>query len=111
MRLPMMSALDGLLSHFRRMDRGLPANPGESIARVTAVDRDQYLIRNAESEVPAKLTGRAVYASESPADLPCVGDWVRVKYHDSGAHASILDVLPRQSFLRRKRPATMSSSR
>ncbi len=77
---------------------------GEPIARVTAVDRDQYLIRNAESEVPAKLTGRAIYASESPADMPCVGDWVHVKYHDSGTHASILDVLPRQSFLRRKRP-------
>jgi ribosome biogenesis GTPase len=79
-------------------------DPGQSIARVTAVDRDQYIIRNAESEVPAKLTGRAAYSSESPADLPCVGDWVCVRYHDSGAHASILDVLPRKSFLRRKRP-------
>jgi ribosome biogenesis GTPase / thiamine phosphate phosphatase len=79
-------------------------DPGESIARVTAVDRDQYIIRNAESEVPAKLTGRAVYSSESPTDLPCVGDWVCVRYHDSGAHASILDILPRKSFLRRKRP-------
>jgi len=77
---------------------------GKPIARVTAVDRDQYLVRHAGSEVPAKLTGRAVYTSESPADMPCVGDWVHVKYHDSGAHASILDVLPRQSFLRRKRP-------
>jgi ribosome biogenesis GTPase len=79
-------------------------DPGESIARVTAVDRDQYIIRNTESEVPAKLTGRAVYSSESPADLPCVGDWVCVRYHDSGGHASILDVMPRKSFLRRKRP-------
>lgn len=79
-------------------------DPGESIARVTAVDRDQYIVRNAESEVPAKLTGRAVYSYESPTDLPCVGDWVCVRYHDSGAHASILDVLPRKSFLRRKRP-------
>jgi ribosome biogenesis GTPase len=79
-------------------------DPGESVARVTAVDRDQYIIRNAEGEVPAKLTGRAVYSSETPADLPCVGDWVRVKYHESGARASILDVLPRKSFLRRKRP-------
>lgn len=76
----------------------------ESIARVTAVDRDQYIIRDAAGEVPARLTGRAVYSSQSAADLPCVGDWVRVSYHDSGTHASILDVLPRQSFLRRKRP-------
>ncbi len=77
---------------------------GVSIARVTAVDRDQYLIRNATGELPAKLTGRAAYACESPADRPCVGDWVRVKYHGSGGRASILEVLPRQSFLRRKRP-------
>ena len=74
------------------------------VARVAAVDRDQYIIWNAEGEVPARLTGRAAHACESPVELPCVGDWVRVRYHDSGAHASILDVLPRQSFLRRKRP-------
>lgn len=78
--------------------------PGESLARVTAVDRDQYLLRNAAGEVPARLTGRAVYASSSPADLPCVGDWVCVKLHDAGTHASILDVLPRKSFLSRKKP-------
>lgn len=77
---------------------------GVSIARVTAVDRDQYLIRNAAGELPARLTGRAAYACESSADRPCVGDWVRVKHHDSGGHASILEVLPRQSFLRRKQP-------
>ena len=81
-----------------------PCDPGESIARVTAVDRDQYIIRNAAGEAPAKLTGRFAYASESPAVLPCVGDWVCVRYHDAGTHASILDVLPRKSFLRRKRP-------
>ncbi len=79
-------------------------DPGASIARVTAVDRDQYLIRNAAGESPAKLTGRAAYACVSAADMPCVGDWVRVKFHDSSGQASILEVLPRQSFLQRKRP-------
>lgn len=77
--------------------------PGETVARVTAVDRDQYIIGNAENEVPAKLTGRAVFASESFVDLPCVGDWVCVRYYDAGTHAIILKVLPRKSFLRRKR--------
>ena len=77
---------------------------GEAIARVTAVDRDQYLVRTGDSEIPARLTGRAVFNSASPADLPCVGDLVRVRYHDSGTHASILEGLPRHSFLRRKRP-------
>lgn len=79
---------------------------GESIARVTAVDRGQYIIRNAEGELPAKLTGRTIYFSESPVDLPCVGDWVCVSYHDFDAPVSILDVLPRKSFLRRKKPGS-----
>lgn len=75
---------------------------GEAVARVTAVDRDQYLIRNEQGEVPAELTGRFVYTCESRTDLPCVGDWVRVRYCDGGTHASIHDILPRRSFLRRK---------
>ena len=50
--------------------------PGESLARVTAVDRDRYLIHNERGEMPAELKGRLVYVSESRSDLPCVGDWV-----------------------------------
>ena len=97
-----VSAASGHYENFSLPDRS--CDSGDSFARVTAVDRDQYLIRNALNEVPAKLTGRTLYSSESPTDLPCVGDWVCVRYHDSGEHASILDVLPRKSFLRRKRP-------
>jgi len=83
-----------------------PCAPDEAIARVTAVDRDLYLIRTEAGEVPARLTGRAAYTSASVVDLPCVGDWVQVRMHDDGAHASILAVLPRRSFLRRKRPGS-----
>lgn len=78
--------------------------PDESIARVTAVDRDRYLIRNADGEVPAELKGRLVYVSESRSELPCVGDWVCVSYHDQASHAIIHRTLPRASFLRRKAP-------
>lgn len=88
------------------MPPAVACGPDEAIARVTAVDRDQYLIRNAAGEVPARLTGRTVYTSVSAVDLPCVGDWVRVRLHDDGPHASILEVLPRRSFLRRKRPGS-----
>lgn len=77
---------------------------GEAIARITAVDRDQYIVRHAEHEVPARLTGRAVHSAESPVAMPCVGDWVSIRYHDAGTHASILDIQPRTSFLRRRRP-------
>jgi ribosome biogenesis GTPase len=73
-----------------------------SAARVTAVDRGRYLVRNGESEVPAELTGKLLHLAESSVDLPCVGDWVGVRYRDAGTQASIHSVLPRRSFLRRK---------
>jgi len=52
------------------------------IARVSAVDRGSYLIRNESGEVPAELAGKFAYQIESPVDLPCVGDWVTVQYHN-----------------------------
>jgi len=76
--------------------------PGESIARVTAVDRDRYVVRNEYGEVSAELTGKFLYEVGSPVDMPCVGDWVCVQYHDSGGRASIRHLLLRKSFLRRK---------
>lgn len=75
-----------------------------SVARVTAVDRDRYIIRNEQGEIPAELTGKFLYTAESQTDLPCVGDWVCVRYHDSETYATIHDILPRKSFLRRKAP-------
>jgi len=73
-----------------------------SIARVTAVDRGRYLIRDEHGETPAELTGKFLYTTGSSTDLPCVGDWVCARYLDSRSHAIIHRVLPRRSFLRRK---------
>lgn len=90
------------------LDRGLADTAGElcgpdlSVARVTAVDRGRYLIRGEDGEVPAELTGRFLHLAESSAELPCVGDWVCAQYRDAGTQASIHQVLPRRSFLRRK---------
>ena len=78
--------------------------PGGAVARVTAVDRDRYIIRNEHGEIPAELTGKFLFTAQSPTDLPCVGDWVCVHYRDYGTHASIDHILPRKSFLRRKTP-------
>ncbi len=75
---------------------------GESLARVSAVDRGSYLIRNESGEVSAELAGRLSYQIESSTDLPCVGDWVRAQYYDNDTAAIIHGVLPRKSFLRRK---------
>jgi len=75
-----------------------------SIARVTAVDRGWYQIRNEQGDVPAELTGRFSYDIDSRIELPCVGDWVCVEYQNAETHATIHHVLQRKSWLRRKNP-------
>jgi ribosome biogenesis GTPase len=75
---------------------------GQEIARVTVVDRGQYMLRNAHGEVPAKATGKFMYSLQTTVDMPCVGDWVCMDYHDSKDFANIHAMLPRKSFLRRK---------
>ncbi len=90
--------LDGVLAEQAR------CGSGQRLARVTAVDRGRYVVRNEQGEVPAELTGRFLHAATSSVDMPCVGDWVCVQYHDAESHASIHDVVPRRSFLRRKAP-------
>jgi ribosome biogenesis GTPase len=75
---------------------------GCAFARVAAVDRGAYLLRNEKGEAPAELSGRLSYTVESPADLPCVGDWVVAQYYDQDAAAIIHRVFPRRTFLRRK---------
>ena len=79
-------------------------DPGLSVARITAVDRAGYVIRDEHGELPAELTGRLRFDAESSTDLPCVGDWVCARYQDARSHATIHGVLPRKSFLRRKAP-------
>jgi len=73
-----------------------------NIARISAVDRGSYLIRNQTGEVPAELAGKFYFQIESPVDLPCVGDWVTVQYHSNGTAAIIHEVFPRKTCLRRK---------
>ena len=73
-----------------------------SIARVTAVNKDNYIIRNEEMEIPAEITGKIRYGAESALDFPAVGDWVQVQYFDDNTHAIIHDILPRKSVLKRK---------
>ncbi len=77
---------------------------GYSIARVTAVDRGAFLIRNQDGETYAEIAGKFRYVVEAAIDLPCVGDWVCVQCHSSGGPAMIHSVVPRKTFLRRKSP-------
>jgi len=75
----------------------------QGIARVSAVDRNSYIIRNELREIPAELAGKIYFHVESSFELPCVGDWVTVQYHNDDTSAIIHGVFPRRTFLRRKR--------
>jgi ribosome biogenesis GTPase len=78
--------------------------PGQSLARVTAVDRGAFLLRNQDTEAYAELAGKFRFTAGAASDLPCVGDWVCVQGHAAGSPAMIQSVLPRKTFLRRKCP-------
>lgn len=75
---------------------------GHHIARVSAVDRGSYLVKNELREIPAELAGKFYFRVESSIDLPCVGDWVTVQYHNNDTEAIIHGIFPRKTFLRRK---------
>ncbi|NGP53525.1 ribosome small subunit-dependent GTPase A [Thioalkalivibrio sp. XN8] len=77
--------------------------PGQAAARVTAVDRDVFVVRDENGETPAALAGRFRHKVGVSPDLPCVGDWVGIER--AGPELAIIHaVLPRRSFLRRKAP-------
>jgi ribosome biogenesis GTPase len=81
---------------------GYLGREGQGIARITAVDRDSYLIKNELGEIPAELAGKFYFQVASPLDLPCVGDWVTVQYHSADTAAIIQGLFSRKTFLRRK---------
>jgi ribosome biogenesis GTPase len=72
------------------------------LARVIAVNKDNFIIRNEEKEMPAEVTGKLLYGAESNLDLPTVGDWVHVQYFNDQTFAVIHRVFPRKSLLKRK---------
>jgi len=73
-----------------------------SAARVTAVNKDNYLVRNENGEVLAELAGGFMFSAESILEFPVVGDWAFVEYYNSNTLAIINDLFPRKTILRRK---------
>jgi ribosome biogenesis GTPase len=73
-----------------------------SLARVSAVNKNNYLIRNEDTEIPAEITGKIMYEAETNLDLPTVGDWVSVEYFNQDTFAIIHNILQRKSLLKRK---------
>ncbi|MCH8981091.1 ribosome small subunit-dependent GTPase A [candidate division KSB1 bacterium] len=72
------------------------------IARVTAVNKDNFILKNEKNEVFAELTGKFLFNVESSLDTPTVGDWVYAQYFDDDSFAVIHELVPRKSILKRK---------
>ena len=89
-------------SDWFREKLGEPQRLEYSLARVTAVNKDNYTIRNEEAEIPAEVTGKLMYGAASNLDLPAVGDWIYVQYFNEDTFAIIHEILPRKSLLKRK---------
>ena len=77
--------------------------PDLDVARITRVDRERYLVRNESGELQAEPAGKLLFSVDSSQDFPCVGDWALVQLYNAGTLAIIHDLLPRKTFLRRKR--------
>jgi len=74
------------------------------MARVVAVHKDSYTISNGEVDVLAELVGKIIFSASSPVDYPAVGDWVLANFYDENTFATIHEILPRKSLLKRKTP-------
>jgi ribosome biogenesis GTPase len=77
-------------------------DPAASVARVAAVDRDQWLLLNESGAFRARLAGKFLYQSLSSAELPCVGDWVCVERSPADQFGLVHGVLARKTSVRRK---------
>ena len=73
-----------------------------SVARITAVNKGSYLVRNEHCEVTTELAGEFMFSAESSIGYPVVGDWAFVQYYNDNSLAIIYDLFPRKTILRRK---------
>jgi ribosome biogenesis GTPase len=73
-----------------------------SIGRVLQVNRESYNISDGNTEYFGKPTGNMIFSSDSPEDLPTVGDFVIFQNFDYDSLAVIHKVLRRKTLLKRK---------
>jgi ribosome biogenesis GTPase len=88
---------------FLRQEEAPDMN-GLQVARVVAVDREQFVVQHVGGIIPAEITGKLMFGAESPLDFPTVGDWVQTQIVDDDGFAVIHAILPRRSLLKRKTP-------
>ena len=70
-------------------------------ARVIAEHRERYIVKTADYEYEAEITGNMRFAAETREDYPSVGDWVSITVYDKDL-AIINKVFPRYSLIKRQ---------
>jgi ribosome biogenesis GTPase len=73
-------------------------------ARVISVHRDGFVVRTAEGERTAELSGRLRRRADDEAARPAVGDWAAVRLPPGEGVSMLQALLPRRTHLGRKVP-------
>lgn len=69
--------------------------------RVIAEHKERYIVRTAEQEYEAEITGNMRFTAKNREDFPAVGDWVAFTPYDSD-FAIIHKIFPRYSSIKRQ---------
>jgi ribosome biogenesis GTPase / thiamine phosphate phosphatase len=69
--------------------------------RVFSEHRERYIVRTANGEFEAEITGNMRFSAKTREDLPAVGDWVALTTYDS-EFALIHKIFPRFSIIKRQ---------
>ena len=78
------------------------ARQGLAPGRVLTATREIYRLATPHGELAGELSGRLRFASDTPADLPAVGDWVAARAYPGDDLAVVDAVLPRRTALVRR---------
>lgn len=74
---------------------------GFEVGRVIAEHKERYIIKTAEGEYEAEITGNMRFAAKSREDFPALGDWVALTTYESD-FAIIHHIYPRHAVIKRK---------
>ena len=97
-----MELLDLGFNEWFQQRQKKAVKPDCAVARVMAVNKGSYLVRNEHRELLAELAGEFMFSAESGISYPVVGDWAFVRYYNDNTFAIIYDLFPRKTILRRK---------
>jgi ribosome biogenesis GTPase / thiamine phosphate phosphatase len=73
-------------------------------ARIAAENKQRYILFSKYGELNGEITGKLLYASETNAELPKIGDWVAGILFENENKIIIHSVLERKTKLSRKVP-------